>query len=130
MMHMPSLPLHLLLLAFASYAAGAASLTPPPLSAPSDSSDSASISATPSSSLSGSGSASTTGTVNSSRSGNTSASATSSAQFPSLSGLSSCGRSTSTEEEVPASAANNCLGLAIADDNCTSYVDVNCYCVK
>ena len=29
-----------------------------------------------------------------------------------------------------ANAANNCLGLAIAQDNCTSYVDVNCFCAK
>ncbi|KAI1784409.1 hypothetical protein LXA43DRAFT_976718 [Ganoderma leucocontextum] len=107
-----SLPLPLLLLTFASYAAAAASLTPPPVSAPGDTSSSPSLSATPTSSVS----ASTTASANSNRSGNMSSTATSSAQFPSLSGLSNC--------------AYECLGLAIAQDNCTSYVDVNCYCAN
>ncbi|RDX43245.1 hypothetical protein OH76DRAFT_1488028 [Lentinus brumalis] len=101
-----SLPFPLFLLTLASYAAAQASLTPPPVSAPGDSSTgSLNPTSTPSTSnASGSGSSgvSTSGTP------------TSSAQFPSLSGLSDC--------------ATNCLALAIADVKCESIVDVNCYC--
>ncbi|RPD58066.1 hypothetical protein L226DRAFT_157587 [Lentinus tigrinus ALCF2SS1-7] len=95
------LPLPLLLLTLASYVAAQASLTPPPISA-SDASSSVNPTSAPSSSGSGSSS------------GSTSATATSSAQFPSLSGLSDC--------------ANNCLALAISQVGCQSVVDVNCYC--
>ena len=76
------LPVHLLVLTFASYVSAAASLTPPQVSA-SDTSGSLSLSLTPTSSAKASGS--------SSASGNVSSTATSSAQFPSLSGLSDCG---------------------------------------
>ncbi|KAG5724695.1 hypothetical protein E4T56_gene3751 [Termitomyces sp. T112] len=46
--------------------------------------------------------------------GSLSVTPTSSAQFPSLSGFSDC--------------VTNCLQLAVADTNCTSIIDVNCYC--
>ncbi|KAF8901848.1 hypothetical protein CPB84DRAFT_1846566 [Gymnopilus junonius] len=49
-------------------------------------------------------------------SASSSASATSSAQFPSLSGVSSC--------------VSNCLADAISIVNCTSLVDVNCFCTQ
>ncbi|KAI0712804.1 hypothetical protein C8T65DRAFT_646447 [Cerioporus squamosus] len=101
-----TLPVPLLLLTLASYVAAQASLTPPPISAPGDSSSGSlnPTSTSSSSNASGSGSSgvSTSGTP------------TSSAQFPSLSGLSDC--------------ANNCLALAISQVGCQSVVDVNCYC--
>ncbi|KAG6862552.1 hypothetical protein C0995_000100 [Termitomyces sp. Mi166 len=46
--------------------------------------------------------------------GSLSVTPTSSAQFPSLSGFSDC--------------VTNCLQLAVANANCTSVTDVNCYC--
>ncbi|KAL1940367.1 hypothetical protein VTO73DRAFT_8939 [Trametes versicolor] len=97
-----------LLLHLAPCVDAAASLTPPTES--SSASVGLSVSFTPTSSASGS--ASSAGSA--SASGN--ATATSSAQFPSLSGLSTC--------------ANQCLGLAISQDGCDSIVDVNCYCTN
>ncbi|KAI8968831.1 hypothetical protein BD414DRAFT_503677 [Trametes punicea] len=88
----------------------AASLTPPQLSSSQSVSGSVTLSAsfTPTSALNASGSTGGTGDV--------SASVTSSAQFPSLSGLSDC--------------ANQCFALAISQDGCNSIVDVNCYCTN
>ncbi|KAI0363396.1 hypothetical protein BV20DRAFT_1058099 [Pilatotrama ljubarskyi] len=110
-----SLPISLLLfplsLCLAPYVEAAASLTPPAESATSSGSVELSTSFTPSSSVSGSGSgASGNGSTS------LSATATSSAQFPSLSGLSDC--------------ATQCFGLAISQDGCDSIIDVNCYCVN
>ncbi|OJT05160.1 hypothetical protein TRAPUB_4045 [Trametes pubescens] len=99
-----------LLLHLAPRVDAAASLTPPAES--STASVGLSLSFTPTSS--GSGTASTTGSASASTSGN--GTATSSAQFPSLSGLSSC--------------ASQCLALAISQDGCDSVVSVNCYCVN
>ncbi|KAI9063962.1 hypothetical protein FKP32DRAFT_653534 [Trametes sanguinea] len=101
------LALFLFSLHLAPLANAAASLTPPQES-PSQS-PSLSVSFTPLSS-----GASGSGTASGSASGNSSATATSSAQFPSLSGLSDC--------------ATQCFGLAVSQDGCTSLVDVNCYC--
>ncbi|KAI0644783.1 hypothetical protein C8Q79DRAFT_731897 [Trametes meyenii] len=115
----PSLPLSVLLLPLALYLSpyvdAAASLTPPAESS-SSISVGLSLSLTPTSSPSGSGSAS--GSASGSGSSNASASgtATSSAQFPSLSGLSDC--------------ANTCYGLAVSSSKCNSIVDVNCYCAN
>ncbi|KAK0189339.1 hypothetical protein F5146DRAFT_1224473 [Armillaria mellea] len=64
-----------------------------------------------SSSISGS---STSRSTTSSISGSLSASSTLSAELPSLSGYSTC--------------VTNCLQLSIADVNCTSVADVNCFC--
>jgi len=57
----------------------------------------------------------TTGSTGSASS-NVPASTTSSAAFPSLTGYSTC--------------VTTCFGLATADANCTSEVDVNCYCAS
>ncbi|KAH9856833.1 hypothetical protein C2E23DRAFT_459520 [Lenzites betulinus] len=88
----------------------AASLTPPVVSPSGSVGLSLSLSPLPSAT---SGTASGSGSAASATSSGT---ATSSAQFPSLSGLSGC--------------ANQCLGLAISQDGCDSIVDVNCYCTK
>ncbi|KAI0628436.1 hypothetical protein C8Q77DRAFT_1220895 [Trametes polyzona] len=87
----------------------AASLTPPAESATGTIEPSLSLSFTPLSST-------TSGTAAANASATGTATPTSSAQFPSLSGLSSC--------------ANQCMGLAISQDGCDSFVDVNCYCAN
>ncbi|KAI0359372.1 hypothetical protein OH77DRAFT_1447418 [Trametes cingulata] len=110
-----SLPVSLLLFPLSLWLVrsvdAAASLTPPAESISTSGSVELSISFTPLSSASSSGSSA-------SESGSTSlsATATSSAQFPSLSGLSDC--------------ANQCFGLAISQDGCDSIIDVNCYCAN
>ncbi|KAK0468899.1 hypothetical protein IW261DRAFT_1010681 [Armillaria novae-zelandiae] len=65
----------------------------------------------PSSSISGS---STSRSTTTSLSGSLSASSTLSAELPSLSGYSTC--------------VTNCLQLSIAEVNCTSVAEVNCFC--
>ncbi|KAF8161557.1 hypothetical protein B0H34DRAFT_796326 [Crassisporium funariophilum] len=55
-------------------------------------------------------------TTQSSNSTGTPPTPTNSAQFPSLSGVTSC--------------VSNCLAVGAARVNCTSVVDVNCYCVN
>ncbi|KAK0445649.1 uncharacterized protein EV420DRAFT_1648364 [Desarmillaria tabescens] len=65
-------------------------------------------------SLASSSSVSGSRTSSSSGSGSLSASSTLSAELPSLSGYSTC--------------VTNCLQLSIADANCTSVAQINCYC--
>jgi hypothetical protein len=57
-----------------------------------------------------------TPTVSGSNSASSSASSTTSADYPSLSGVSSC--------------VTQCFETAIGDSNCTSVTDVNCFCVS
>ncbi|KAK0499359.1 hypothetical protein EDD18DRAFT_849472 [Armillaria luteobubalina] len=57
-----------------------------------------------------------TKSINLGSSGNLSASSTLSAKLPTLSGYSTC--------------VTNCLQLSIADANCTSVADVNCFCPR
>jgi len=66
----------------------------------------------------GTHSATTTRSLNPSGSGNssTSASSTSTAQYPSLSGVPPC--------------VSQCLETAISTSNCTSVIDVNCFCIS
>ncbi|KAI0937856.1 hypothetical protein AcW1_003901 [Taiwanofungus camphoratus] len=107
-----ALPLSLLLLLSSSLVAAqsAPSQIPPTPS----SSSGVPVSSSSGSAHSVSGSVSATGSMNSSVS--SSASATNTADYPSLSGYSSC--------------VDNCLALAIADTGCDSIVDVDCYCAS
>jgi len=96
-----------------------------------------------SSTTSANGTQSVTSTTNSTVL-STSATATSTAQYPSLSGVSSCGESFFLLIEfwrlnsdlfffpffLSFSAVSGCLAEGSARLNCTSVVDVNCYCVK
>ncbi|KDR69865.1 hypothetical protein GALMADRAFT_912712 [Galerina marginata CBS 339.88] len=102
------LPLSLLvLLQFSLSVWSAASLVPP--------STFPTLSAT-SSGSSSSSSLSSTSSGSTSLSASSSASTTSSAQFPSLSGYLPC--------------VSNCLADAISRVNCSSVIDVNCFCVQ
>ncbi|EMD32901.1 hypothetical protein CERSUDRAFT_126421 [Gelatoporia subvermispora B] len=113
------LPRSLLLLAVltlgGTFVAAQASLIPPPATSASSSSSVSGSSASGSGTLA---SSSGSGSITASASGSSSISAspTSTASFPSLSGFSSC--------------VDNCLSLAVSDANCTSVVDVQCFCAN
>ncbi|KAK7691519.1 hypothetical protein QCA50_004918 [Cerrena zonata] len=108
-----SLPIPLMLLVWPiAQVLAQGSLTPPPVSAPSETSTSASVSRSGSASVSASAASSGSASGNAS----SSASATSSANFPSLSGYSPC--------------VANCLGMAVSQTGCSSLVEVQCFCTN
>ncbi|KAF8959914.1 hypothetical protein BDZ97DRAFT_1922523 [Flammula alnicola] len=109
----PQLPLSLLiLLGQFTISAWAAVSQVPPSTFPTLSATLSATSSLASSSTTASVNASSTSSVNTT----SSASQTSSAQFPSLSGVSSC--------------VSNCLATGISRVGCASVVDVNCFCVN
>lgn len=132
----PPIPLFLILQLFTVIVCSQGTVQPSPsLVPPSTFSDPTSTS-TSSSSSNSTGTGTGTAAANST---SLSPTATSTANFPSLSNVSPCGESfffflssfdRSTQSTHFFFAVSNCLAEGSARLNCTSVVDVNCFCVK